>query len=370
MNDVLKTAPAVFAIADEYQIMVPVTAETLMWVKVGDKNFYDHSNGIIRSKTEVHRMRVPAKILDEAKKYTLCYRKIIERKPYFSETEDVCEIEFDFYPVRAGKTVAYQIADAHNTVDTPVAAAKFFEEKYGKIDLFILNGDIPIDSGKIENFDTIYELIGAVTKGNIPTVFARGNHDTRGICAEKIAEYTPSEKGNCYFTFKVGDIFGIVLDCGEDKDDSHPEYGHTVCCHEFRLEETEYLKRILNEKASEYNSDEIKHKVIVNHVPFTAKREEPFDIEKDIYRYWSEILKEKFEPEVMLCGHTHEVEVYYPDDKTDDLGHPCPVVTSSKVVFDENIYAKYYAGTGFIFEEGKVTVIFNDSEKVLEERVI
>ena len=48
-----KTAPAVFAVGNEYQIMVPVKSELLFWVSVGDQAFYDHINGIMRS-------RVPA----------------------------------------------------------------------------------------------------------------------------------------------------------------------------------------------------------------------------------------------------------------------------------------------------------------------
>ena len=33
--DILKTSPAVFAIKDTYQIMIPVTCDALMWIRVG-----------------------------------------------------------------------------------------------------------------------------------------------------------------------------------------------------------------------------------------------------------------------------------------------------------------------------------------------
>ena len=42
----------------------------------------------------------------------------------------------------------------------------------------------------------------------------------------------------------------------------------------------------------------------------------------------------------------------------------------AKVKFDENIYAEYYGGAGFIFEDGKITVIFNDGKEILEEKVL
>ncbi len=93
------TTPVVYAVGHDYQIMVPVACETLMWVQVGDRCYYDDSNGILRSNTTTHRMTVPMAELDQAKKYTVCFRRMIERKPYFSVTGDVEYFESEFRPV-------------------------------------------------------------------------------------------------------------------------------------------------------------------------------------------------------------------------------------------------------------------------------
>lgn len=352
----LKTMPAVFAVGDTYQIMVPVREETLMWVRVGDKCFYDHSNGIMRSQVAVHRMSVPQELLDNAMTYTICYRRIIERKPYFTETEEIYEEKFPFRPVSGEKVLAYHIADSHNMVEQPVNAAKTFENEYGKIDFLILNGDVPDHSGSLENFDTIYEIAADITKGEIPVIFSRGNHDTRGIYAEKIAECTPCLNGNSYFSFHIGAIWGIVLDCGEDKDDEHEEYGHTVCCHAFREEESEYLKTVA--ESGEYNANDIDYKLAIAHNPFTHQLKSPFDIEKNIYSEWAKILKEQIKPDVMICGHLHKLSVNKPGSDFDHLGQPCTVVVGSTIKVDEN----YYAGTGFIFENKKITAVFTDNK--------
>ena len=37
------TTPIVYAVRNEYQILVPVTCETVMWVRVGEHDFYDDS---------------------------------------------------------------------------------------------------------------------------------------------------------------------------------------------------------------------------------------------------------------------------------------------------------------------------------------
>ena len=71
------TAPAVFAVKDEYQIMIPVKSELLMWVEVGGEKYFDEVNGIIRSSKNIHKFTVPMAELDKAGCYDVCYRKVI-----------------------------------------------------------------------------------------------------------------------------------------------------------------------------------------------------------------------------------------------------------------------------------------------------
>ena len=193
MKSVFKTNPAVFAVGENYQITVLVNCETVMWVRVGDKCFYDESNGILRSAKRIHKMTVPAEILEKECEYTICYRRVIKRKAYFSLTHSVEEKTFSFKRVQGEQIRAYHIADAHNMIKEPVKCAERFQKEIGKIDFLILNGDVPEDSDRIKNFDTIYEIVSQITKGEIPVVFSRGNPDTRGIFDEHIAEYPPCE---------------------------------------------------------------------------------------------------------------------------------------------------------------------------------
>ena len=56
------TLPTVYAVGKNYQIIVPVTKECVMWVKVGDRCFYDDSNGILRSLTTAFMKTVSAAV--------------------------------------------------------------------------------------------------------------------------------------------------------------------------------------------------------------------------------------------------------------------------------------------------------------------
>ena len=366
MKKVLKTNPAVFAVGDSYQITVPVDCETVMWVKVGDDCYYDDSNGILCSARSIHKMTVPQKALDEAGEYTICYRRVVKRKAYFSITRPVKEQKYDFYAVRKDAPVCYHIADAHNMIEGPVSAAKRFEKEKGRLDFLILNGDIPEDSGKIKHFDTIYEIISQITGGNIPTVFSRGNHDTRGVFAESIADYTPCLNGNSFFPFRLGKLWGIVLDCGEDKPDSHKEYGNMVCCSSFRKRETAFLEDIIKNAENEYEAEGVEKRFVVAHNPFTRKYKNPFNSEEETFAYWAKLLREKVKPDVMICGHIHEFSIDEPGCKRDAFGQPCTVVVGSRV----NKRKGEFAGSGFVFKDDGVEVIFNNGNEIIEEHFI
>lgn len=346
----LKTTPAVFAVGNNYQIMVPVTKPSLFWVEVDGEIYTDSQNGIMRSICTIHRVTVPMEVLDKAGKYTVCEKEIIDRKPYFPETEETVKTTYNFYPVPMENPRVYHVADTHNMTTEPIKAAKTF----GDIDLLILNGDIPDHSGAIENYDVIYEIIAEITKGEKPTVFSRGNHDLRGYFAEAMAEYTPNHNGNTYYTFKVGPIWGIVLDCGEDKPDDHPEYGFTVSCHEFRKRQVDFIKEVIASK--EFEAEDIACKMVISHNPFTYLQKSPFDIEKEIFGEWASLLKENVKPDVMLAGHLHKIFISEVGSEYDHLGQPCVLVVGS----DKS--KEYHAGCGLTIGKDAIESVFCDSD--------
>ncbi len=358
-------APAIFAVDKNYQIMLACKKPCLFFVKVADKCYYDESNGIMRSGNDIHRAEIPMEALDKAGEYTVCIRPVIKRKPYFTKTAPLIERTYKFYPVPENDVRAYHISDAHNLIKEPVKAA----EAFGNIDFLILNGDVIDHSGDPSKFINIYKICSVLLKGEKPCVFSRGNHDLRGNFAEKFADYTPNYLGNTYYSFRLGSIWGILLDCGEDKPDNHPEYGFTVACHGFRERQTEFIKRIIENKADEYGEAGVRYRLVISHNPFTHQHEPPFDIEQDIFSEWTTLLRESIRPDAMICGHLHTLEVHYPDEsRWNSNGSVCPVVIGGNL--EKNI-SSYFAGCGYIFSDNKIKVVFTDSNaKILKEETL
>lgn len=322
-----ETFPVVYAVRDRYIIIVPVKEETVMWVRIGEKEYYDESNGILRSASVTHKIEVPMEELDRAGEYTLCYRRVFERHSYFSKLGETETYISSFRPVTGDRINIYHIADAHDRVTGPVECASFYGDA---LDLLLLNGDICDNSGKEEGGLPMHRIAGAVTKGQFPVVFARGNHDTRGKYAERLANHTPTDNGKSYYTVRLGKLWMVVLDCGEDKPDTNVEYGHTICCHAFRERETAFLQAIAADAEHEFAAPGVEYRLVMAHNPFTENPRDPFNIEIETYTRWAEILTTDIKPELMICGHTHNCYVTHEGDPRDGKGVPCPVVVGAR----------------------------------------
>lgn len=368
--EIFAALPTVYAVADKYVIIVPVNEPCLMWVGIGENEYYDDSNGILRSGRLTHKMTVPMAELDAARSYTVRWRKMIERKPYRSEVGEIEEYISAFRPIDPDKERIniYNIADAHNRVDGPINAGKYFERTGEELDLLLLNGDIPNHSGDVAYFEAIHRIAAGVTGGEIPVVFARGNHDTRGVCAELIEDYTPTDNGVSYYTFRLGPVWGMVMDCAEDKPDDHVEYAHTICCEDFRRRETRWLEALCNAEKPEYSDGGIKYKIVVVHNPFTERRNPPFDIEEDTFAHWASLLRENVKPHLMICGHVHKCYVTYPGGERDAFGQPCPIVAASKLSKDD---LSFFVGGAITLDGNMAYVRFTDNDgNILGEETV
>lgn len=340
----MRYKPAVFAVADAYQILVPVASPSLMWAVVGGRCYYDHANGVLRSKCKVHHMTVPAAALEKAGGYTICERRIPHRKAYGSKPDPVVETSFPFYPVPQENARAYMIADAHDRVAEPIRAARTF----GDFDFLIFNGDVPNHCDAMRCLMTVFRINDALTGGTKPLLFTRGNHELRGRYAEEYAQFVPSDNGKFFYPFRLGSVSGVLLDCGEDKPDDHPEYGGTICCRAFRQEQTSFLQSLCPDDAAQT-------RLVIVHSPFTTRYNPPFNIEEDTFAYWSKLLRENVRPDAMLCGHLHSMGIFSRGSAFDHLGQPCTVVVGSRPADG------YFAGAGFTFRKDAIDVAFTDS---------
>lgn len=367
MKNIIKYHPAVCPVRDTYQIIVVTQCEALISIKVGNRYYFNHSNGIRISSAGVHKFSVPVQELDCQRKYTVVAANLTERLAYFTNPAESVEQEYEFKPLE--KTVdinIYHIADCHGMFEQAVDIAKNCGRE---IDLLVLNGDISSTSDSFDDMTLWCKIASVITGGKIPCVVSRGNHDLRGSGAQKLAECMPTDCGKSYYTFRAGCVWGMLVDAGEDKDDESLEYGETVCCHDFRLEQDKMISDTVGRASGEYEADGIEYKLVISHIPFTFRRNAPFDIEKELYSKWAKTIKENINPDIMLCGHTHTACISECGSEYDELGHPCTIVVGSDVSANES-GEKVLGGLLITLNSGFADVSVNNKNGILfEDRI-
>ena len=348
------THPTVFLVGKTYQILFLTETTGQAWVEIGGEKFCDANNGVLRWNDRVHRVTVPCSSLDAAHSYTVCFQQMSDRLPYRPEHGETETRTYAFTPVPAGTdTRICYLSDTHGLYDAAMTVAA--KEPF---DLLVLGGDITSHNSTEEDLWLALRISGEAAKGELPTVYSRGNHDTRGPMATYLPSLMGTQDGKTYFTFRTADTFGIVLDCGEDKWDDHVEYGGTICFEQFRREETAWLRALAA-------SDEWKRyekRIAICHVPFIFDMPEPFGIEKDTYREWVELLNE-IGIDFLLAGHTHRAFTVYPDNEHLLTEMKFPTIVAS-------IKREHYAGAFLTYGKDSCDVrITHETGEVTAEKV-
>ncbi len=208
--------------------------------------------------------------------------------------------------------------DIHAKQEKMDALLNTFEK--GNTDMVFYNGDMV---SHVPNVEILFNgFVNASIERfakQVPFYLVRGNHETRGVFATSFLDYFPTPTNKTYFTLKHGDVFYIILDGGEDKPDSDLEYYETAAYDQFRREEAEWLKKVV--ESEECKS--AKYRVVLMHMaPIGGKNmwHGP--------RYSGECflpILNKANITVMLGGHTHR----YSYNKPETTGANFPILVNA-----------------------------------------
>ncbi|MBE5753535.1 MAG: metallophosphoesterase [Clostridiales bacterium] len=337
----MKFHPNIFIVNNEYHFIIITKKPSQVVLKIGKNTYYGNNGGILPVLSPVHRFIVPQKTLDKHGRYEVSVRKVIEKRAYFPIYAEPVRKVYPFKNDRLDGLKGFYFADTHNRYDKAKEQIKNLTD----LDFIIFNGDFG-ETDTIKDIYKLNEFFSDITKGQIPVLFARGNHDTRGYYAEELYKYVGMNGTNGYFKFSFRSLEGLVLDCGEDKLDDHPEYNNSNYFERYRKEELAYIKKAKFGKG--------KYRFAFCHTSFMLKESMhgPFDINRETYLKWAKALNEK-NFDCMFCGHIHRYLISPPSN--DDIQpHNYPVITCSKVTKNyENVY-----GSLLTFKDGKITVNF------------
>jgi len=174
------------------------------------------------------------------------------------------------------------------------------------VDFMVYNGDMLNDFMNADQvFTGFLDVTAKLFAKTMPFLYARGNHETRGRFARTLPDYLPVMDGRTYFSFDHGGVHFIVLDSGEDKEDSHQYYNGLVDFQNFRRQQAEWLKADLAGAACRGAN----FRIVISHIP--PRGGKGFAIE-DVSRNFESLINQAG-IDLWLSGHTHRFQRVDPD---------------------------------------------------------
>jgi len=168
-------------------------------------------------------------------------------------------------------------------------------------ELIIFNGDCLDD---VEAESDIVQTVNYYAKKmrgeQIPSIYMRGNHETRGEYSVLLWNYLDQKGGHSFGSFSLGGARFVFLDNGEDKPDSHPVYYDMNDFEQHRVNQKAFLEKEIISK--EFSS--AKKRILIHHIPIFGRNQDSYNPCKPLWE--PTLAKGKFN--ISLNAHTHRFE--------------------------------------------------------------
>lgn len=317
-----RTKPCLQYAGNNSMTIVWITShDCFSWVEYGETDHLGQkamteTNGLYQANNHIHKIRLEN--LSAGKKYTykVCSKEIVKYSPYIAVYGETIESEISHFtmPSLTQDTVSMLILnDLHENPES----VKHLIGLNGNetCDFVCLNGD------SINIFDNEQQLLKNVLRPctetfatTLPLIYVRGNHETRGAAARRLYDYFDTG-GNPYYSFSAGPVFLVILDTGEDKEDTHEYYAGLTNFDRYREKQAVWLERELKSPAAR----KAKFKVVLMHIP--PYHSDDWHGTMHCRKVFDGILN-KAKTDIVICGHTHRYGVFEPDKNT----HKYPII--------------------------------------------
>lgn len=300
-------------------VMWETTVPSYCWVEYGTdttqlKRARTIVDGQVVCNNTLHKIRINDLQPGQKYFYRVCSQEMLLYQGYkkvFGNTAQSAFSEFTLPTADMDTFTAVIFNDLHQKTNTFRALCQQIQNV--KYDFAVFNGDCVDDPA---NQDQATAFISELTEGaggnRIPTFFMRGNHEIRNAYSIGLRDHFDYVGDKTYGSFNWGDTRIVMLDCGEDKVDSHPVYYDLNDFTQLRNEQVDFMKK-------EFASKEFKKakkRILLHHIPLYGN--DGKNLCADLWTPW--LGKAPFN--VSLNAHTHQY-VYHPKG---ELGNHYPVI--------------------------------------------
>ena len=291
------------------------------WVEFGESKSLGNKAetiiaGQVLANVKQHKVRLTRVIPGKTYYYRIASREILAYGAYdkkFGDTEYSEMFKFSIPNIESTDFTALIFNDLHKNEQT--LRGLMTQVSDIDYDFVMYNGDCIDDPHNEESALSFLlysnEQVGANEK---PVFYIRGNHEIRGAYSVQFNNLFDYVGGKTYGVFSWGDTRFVMLDCGEDKPDSHPVYGGLNNFKQLRDDQVTFLKEETKTKAFKNAAK----RVLIHHIPLYGMRNDAYI---PCYDLWSDILNQS-EFTLAINGHTHRFAYH----EKESLGNAYPIV--------------------------------------------
>lgn len=319
-NKIFRTKPYLQnPVGNGITVMWETTVPAYCWVEYGTdttqlKRARTIVDGQVVCNNYLHKIRIDGLQPGQKYYYRVSSQEMLLYQAYKKVFGNTAQSSFSEFTLPAADTDSFTAVvfnDLHQHTQTFRALWKQIQNI--NYDFVVFNGDCvddPVDHNQATTF--ISELTEGVRGDRIPTFFMRGNHEIRNAYSIGLRDHYDYVGDKTYGSFNWGDTRIVMLDCGEDKLDSHWVYYGLNDFTQLRNEQVDFLKKELS--AKEFKK--AKKRVLIHHIPLYGN--DGVNLCADL---WTNLL-EKAPFNVSLNAHTHKY-AFHPKG---ELGNNYPVV--------------------------------------------
>ena len=358
----LTVGATVFLVENEYQIVWETRFPGAGWVTVDGVVFTDTIAGNFNWNDNIHNVSVPIDVLDAAGEYTIHWQQV-RRDILVTDLGPSHSRTYSFRPIDFSDGLQiYHLADTHSIVHPAAQTARFWGDD---LDLLILNGDILSDLLVPGMLIDGMRLAYAVTGGERPVLYARGNHETRGPWANRLHRYVGAPGPDRYFfTTRVGPLWIAVYDLGELEADDHDNHDGLVDFARYRARQTAFFDAVLESADTEFNAPGVEHRLLVSHIPVGGYLRAC----QASQQTWV-AQTNRMNLDLALHGHGHRVQFYPAGEFGRETRADYPVVIGSRPGHDANADGIFIGAAIEITAEG-TRVLFTDQHRYVHREII
>ncbi|WP_455586036.1 metallophosphoesterase family protein [Bacteroides sp.] len=293
---------------DKVSVLFQTQQRALSWIEVREENtenmkrFQSCKHGLKEAFNLYNTILLDSLKPDISYQYRVCSQSFVTFEPYKkvkNETQYTDWHTFTTLPVRKKEIKFCVLNDIHDNAE--LMEKLLNHTTYKESNFVVMNGDM---SNLIEQEEQPYIIFDKATElfaRQIPILYVRGNHETRGKYARVLHHYVDCSSGKYYGFLRTGNCAIIVLDSGDEDGDDAPAYVGTIAFDSYRSEQTQWLETIVKSK----DFLEAEHRIVFAHIPPIGANSRCQAV-LQTQREWIPILN-RAGIDLLVCGHTHQL---------------------------------------------------------------